>query len=166
MRARRQRGSAVVEFAFTGITLICVWIGVFWMSMGMWNFHTLQYASKVTAMYIATHGQLYINGGGTAIKVSDVANVLANQLVGITANSVNLTLVAGTVTHATCRLDNCESDTAQWPPSGSNTTGTDVKVTADYVFKAPFVMWAPGTGSASFANSYDLAGYSHEQILF
>jgi len=47
------------------------------MAFGMWEFHTLQYASKVANSYLATHGAQYVSVSGSAIQVKNVANVLA-----------------------------------------------------------------------------------------
>jgi len=70
MRQRKQRrGSTIVEFCLTGIPLIFIWIGIFWMAFGMWEFHTLQYASKVANSYLATHGAQYVSVSGSAIQV-------------------------------------------------------------------------------------------------
>lgn len=166
MHKKQQRGSAVVEFVLTGIPLLFITIGIFWMSLGMWHFHTLQYASKVTAAYISTHGASYVSAGGTSIKVKDVANVLAAQAVGVTPSAITATFTAGNTTK-TCRLDLCQADsTTVWPPTTDNTTGTDIKVKAVYTFLSAFAMWTPGNSAVSFANSYALSGYSHQQILF
>lgn len=166
MRGRKQQaGSAAIEFVLTGIPLIFIWIGIFWMSYGMWQFHTLQYACKMANSYLAVHGSEYAAAAG-GIKVSDVANVFAANAVGVAPTTVTLTLTAGNTTHSACRLDNCEGDSTQWPPTTDNTVGTDIKIQAAYTFKAPFAMWTPHNGPSSFSNSYSLAGYSHQQILF
>lgn len=166
MRHRKQRGSAMVEFVLTGIPLIFMWIGIFWMSFGMWEFFTLQYAAKAANAYLAVHGSQYVVAAGSGIKVKDVANVFAANAVGIVPKAVTLTLTAGTTSTKTCRLDTCQSDTTQWPPTTNNTIGTDIKLKAAFTFLAPFGMWTPGHGSTPFANSYSLAGDSHQQILF
>jgi len=165
-RKNRQRGSAAVEFVLTGIPLIFIWIGIFWMSFGMWEFHTLQYAAKVANTYTAVHGYGYVSQAGSGIKVQDVANVFAGNAVGIVPSTVTLTLTAGTNSTKTCRLDTCQTDTTVWPPSTNNSIGTDIKLTAAYTLNTPFAMWTPTNGSTSFANSYSLAGDSHQQILF
>ena len=166
MRRRKQRGSAMVEFVLTGIPLIFMWIGIFWMSFGLWEFHTLQYAAKAANSYLAVHGASYVNVAGTGIKVKDVANVFAANAVGIVPKSVTLTLTAGAGSTKTCRLDTCQSDTTQWPPTTANSIETDIKLQAAFTFKAPFAMWTPAHGVTKFANSYSLSGDSHQQILF
>jgi len=167
MRQRKQqRGSAIVEFCLTGIPLIFIWIGIFWMAFGMWEFHTLQYASKVANSYLATHGAQYVSVSGSAIQVKNVANVLAANAVGIVPSMVTLTLTAGAQTPYSCRLDTCQTDTTSWPPAAANTVGTDIKLKAAFTFTSAFGMWTPTIGGTAFSNSYSLAGYSHQQILF
>lgn len=164
-RRKQQRGSAVVEFAFTGIPLIFIWIGIFWMSFGMWRYHTLQYACKAAGAYLSTHGALYVNASHASIQVKDVAAVLAANAVGLPATEVTLTLTAKDSTK-TCRLDACKTDTTAWPPTSNNVVGTDITVKAAYTMSAAFAMWNPAVGATKFSNSYALTGYSHQQILF
>lgn len=165
MRRRKQRGSAMVEFVMTGVPLIFMWIGIFWMSFGMWEFHTLQYASKMANSYLAVHGASYVAAAGSAIQVKNVATVLANNAVGIVPSAVTLTLTAGSSTYS-CQLNSCETDSTQWPPSTANSIGTNIQIKAAFTFLSAFGMWTPTNGANSFANSYSLAGYSEQQILF
>ena len=55
-RSQRRRGSSLVEFTFIGVPMLFAWISVIEMGRGMWNYHTLQYATKVTGEYVAVHG--------------------------------------------------------------------------------------------------------------
>lgn len=165
-RRKQQSGSAAVEFAFTGVPLIFIWIGIFWMSFGMWQYHTLQYASKTAAAYLAVHGSLYVAQAGSSIEVKDVATVMARHAVGIPASQITATFTAGSSNTVTCVLSTCETNATVWPPTTANTVGTDITVKGVYTFIAPFGMWVPGHGSVAFANSYALPGYSHQQILF
>jgi Flp pilus assembly protein TadG len=165
-RRNEQRGSAIVEFALTGVPLIFMWIGIFWMSFGMWEFHTLQYATKMANAYVAVHGASYVTAAGSAIQVKNVATVLANNAVGIVPSSVTLTLTAGAQTPYSCRLDACKSDSTTWPPTAANSVGTNIQIKAAFTFLSAFGMWSPTAGTTSFANSYSLAGYSEQQILF
>jgi len=167
MRKRKQQcGSAVVEFVLTGVPLIFIWIGIFWMAFGMWEFHTLQYASKMANAYLAVHGANYVTAAGASIEVKDVANVFSTYAVGIIPSAVTLTLTAGGTTHPACVLKTCQTDTTAWPPTAANSVGTDIKLRAAFTFVAPFELWTPGQGATSFSNNYSLSGYSHQQILF
>jgi Flp pilus assembly protein TadG len=53
---KNQRGSARLEFALTGIPLIFIWISIVQMAIGMWRYHTIQYAVKTAGAYIVVHG--------------------------------------------------------------------------------------------------------------
>jgi hypothetical protein len=46
----------MLEFALTGIPLIFIWISIVQMAIGMWRYHTIQYAVKTAGAYIVVHG--------------------------------------------------------------------------------------------------------------
>lgn len=155
----------MIEFIFTGIPILFIWIGIFWMCIGMWHYHTLQYAVKEATGYLAVHGASYVSAAGSSIQIKNVASVLATQAVGIQPSAVNVTFTAGGSSRS-CRLDNCKTDSTTWPPTANNAIGTDITIRADIVFNSMFALWTPGSGSTAFSNSYDLPGYSHQQIVF
>jgi hypothetical protein len=135
------------------------------MSLGMWQYYTLQSAVKTAASYLAVHGAGYVASAGAPIQIKNVANVLAKQAVGIAPNSVQVTFTANTVTR-TCRLDTCQTDTMVWPPASVNAAGSDITITASRTFQSPFAMWTPGHSPVAFSNSYNFAGFAHQQIVF
>lgn len=56
LKRNRQRGEALIEFTMVGIPLLFVWISTAEMARGMWQYHTLQYATKMANAYASTHG--------------------------------------------------------------------------------------------------------------
>lgn len=173
---RRERGSAIIEFVLTGIPMIFVCISIVQMSIGMWHYHTLQYAVKATAAYIAHHGSGCDSPNTCSIQIRDAANVLKTTAIGIPANELNVTFgsfkrdAIGNIIASTpvnCRLDNCLTNATPWPPSGFKDPGSDIDIKADYIFKSALSMYAPGPGSQTVSfGQFHLPGYAYQQVLF
>jgi len=169
-----QRGATILEFTMTGIPIMFMWISIMQMAIGMWQYHTLQYAVKVTGSYIATHGSDCSSGTNTcSIKIENAAQVLSNYLNGMPNSSVYVTFNALGSDHSTvastvsCKLDSCLSNTTAWPPSGYNTPGTDIQVQAEYQFNSALSMFVPSAsgGTVKFAPAW-LPGFTQQTILF
>lgn len=172
-RRQQQRGSAIVEFVLTGIPMIFIWISIVQMAMGMWHYHTLQFAVKAATTYIAHHGSGCSATGNTcANQIKDAAAVLKGIAIGIPANEINVTFTAmksdGTVgATVTCQLDACVTNTTTWPPTAYNAPGLDMTIKADYLFRSAMCMVAPGPGAGPVKfGQFHLPGYSRQFILF
>jgi hypothetical protein len=141
------------------------------MAMGMWHYHTLQYAVKATGAYISHHGDGCASPNTCSIQIKDAASVLKTNAIGIPANEINVIFTGLKSDHTTastpvsCRLDECVTNTTAWPPAGYTAVGSDVEVRADYVFKSALCMFVPGSGVVKFGQ-FDLPGYTHQFILF
>ena len=171
----KQSGSTMLEFALCGVPLIFVWISTVQMALGMWHYHTLQYATKAAGAYLATHGAGYIAQGNSAIEIENIATVLANAATGVPASSVQVTFTAyksdrTTNTTHNCELDTCETDTTVWPPNsgGYNTVGNDFEIACEYQWKNSIAMVAGGAGGKGVVNfaAFWLPGHTHQFILF
>lgn len=175
MRSRRsnRRGSALLEFTLTGIPLIFIWISIVQMALGMWRYHTLQYAVKQTGSYVSVHGNTCSIGANTcAIKIKDAAEVMRQAGVGLPPGLVNVTFRAVKQNHSTvsgtvvsCTLSDCLNDLTPWPPAGFDLVGDNVEISAKYNFKSAISMFVPGTGSLLF-QAYDLPAYTYQRIQF
>jgi hypothetical protein len=144
------------------------------MAIGMWQYHSLQYAVKVTGSYIAVHGSDCSSGGNTcSIEIENAAQVLHNYLGAIPTSQVYVTFNALGTDHSTvestvtCTLSNCLTNTTAWPPSGYNTPGTDIQVQALYQFNSALSMFvpAPHGGVVQFGSAW-LPGFTQQTILF
>ena len=171
---RNRRGSAILEFTMTGIPLMFCWISIMQMSVGMWQYHTLQFAVKMTGSYIATHGSdCSLNGNTCSIEIENAAGVLNYYLDGLPPSQVHVTFNALGSDHATvestvsCTLNNCLTNTTAWPPSGYNTPGTDIQVQALYQFNSALSMFVPSPtgGGVKFSSAW-LPGFTQQTILF
>lgn len=174
IRPNRRRGSAMLEFTLTGIPLMFAWISIMQMAIGMWEYHTMQNAVKITGSYIAVHGSdCSTNGNTCSIEIENAAQVLSNYLDGLPTSQVYVTFNALDTDHATvgstvsCTLNNCLTNTTAWPPAGYNSPGTDIQVQAEYQFKSALFMFVPTSagGAVKFAASW-LPGFTQQTILF
>lgn len=164
MRRKRQRGNAMVEFAFTGTIFLMVWIGTVQLAIGMWRYHTIQYAAKTAGSYTTLHGSNCSTGGNScSVAIKDIASVLKQNLIGIDPSAVTVTFNAMANDHVTvastvtCQLSGggtpCLSNTTPWPPSSNNSPGTDIEIKTEYQLKSTLAtVWLPG--------------FTHQTILF
>jgi Flp pilus assembly protein TadG len=177
LRRRRESGSAIVEFTLTGIPLLFIWLSTVEMARGMWNYATLQYATKATLAYASMHGATCASPNSCSAKLSDVVTVFENAAVGIPQGDLSLTLTTASGATQTCNpVSTCSTTNASWgstwPPSasGDNAVGKDIYLRADQTFKSALILFIPGTGTTTFngvaAGSFDFPGYSHQTILF
>lgn len=161
----------MVEFALCGIPLIFVWISTVQMALGMWHYHTLQYATKAAGAYMSTHGASYVAAGNAAPQIQDIAGVLSTAAIGIPASEIQTTFTAyladgtTTTTHS-CRLDNCKTDAAAWPPTGGyNALLNKFEIKTEYQWHNALAMVTPGNGTVNFG-AFWFPGYTQQFILF
>ena len=167
-RRKNQGGSAMLEFTMTGIPLMFIWISTVQMSLGMWNYHTMQYAIKQTGAYVATHGSSSGYCKANSCKVSDAAAIMAQYAVGIPASAINMTFTpvsstdhTTTYTATSCTLDNCKTNTTAFPNGY-----TEFEIKAEYQFKNALGMIAPGPGGViQFKNPW-FPAYTHQQVMY
>jgi Flp pilus assembly protein TadG len=168
MRRRKQQGgSAMVEFTLTGIPLIFIWISIVQMSLGMWNYHTLQYAIKQAGAYVAVHGSGTGYCKANSCRVEDAAAVMAQYAVGMPASAINMTFTPVLADHVTkgtattCTLDSCQTNATAFPNGNP-----EFEIQAEYQFKSALGMVAPGgSGSVQFRNPW-FPGYTHQVVLY
>jgi Flp pilus assembly protein TadG len=172
MRRRGERGSTMVEFTLVGFPLIFILISIFEMARGMWNYHTLEEAVEVGTRYMAVHGSdlqaesaCTSNENTCGASLNGVATALANAAVGLPSSAWNVTLTAGSASHSCSPLSSCVGVTTTWPPSGNNTPGTAIEISATYTFTNSLFYFFPSQSSFVFG-SYTFAAESQQTILF
>jgi hypothetical protein len=146
MRRQRQAGSAIVEFTMTGVPLIFIWISIVQMSLGMWNYHTMQYATKLAGEYVQVHGGTDGYCKSNTCQVQNVATVLATAAVGLQPSLLNVSFYTiSSSDHltqtlvASCLLSACESNTTNFPNEASN---SEFAIKMEYQFNNALVMYA------------------------
>ncbi len=163
-----------MEFTLAGIPLVFLWIAIIQMAVGMWRYHTLQYAVKQAGAYISVHGSdCVLPGNSCGIQIQNAAEVLRDSAVGIPPNLINVTFQVYEPDHTTayaspvsCTLDNCLTNATAWPPAGWNDPGYDVEIAANYTFGSVIGFFAPGGNSAPRMGTYNLPAYTRQRILF
>jgi len=177
MQRRNQRGNALLEFTLAGIPMLFVWLSIVQMAIGMWQYHTMQYAVKTAGTYASLHGSDCATGGNSCtVQVKDVAGVLQNYAIGIDPTAITVTFNAMASDHVTvantvtCQLSGgaspCTSNTTQWPPTSYNTPGTDIEIKTEYQFKSALAMVTPGSGQPVTFGTIWLPGFTHQTIVF
>lgn len=173
MFRHNRRGSSIVEFALVGIPLMFVIVSVFEMSRGMWNYHTLQEAVKEGVRFEAVRGaDLVLNSPACTANpdtcgasVNGVATALAGAAIGIPPQYWNATLIAGTTSFTCAPVSSCFGNTTQWPPTGSNTSGTPLEIFATYQFNSALAMFWPGSQPVTFS-TVTLAADSQQAVVY
>jgi Flp pilus assembly protein TadG len=166
-RRRQQGGSALVEFTMTGVPLLFIWIGIIQISLGMWHYHTLQYAIKQAGSYLTVHGSSTGYCKSNNCRVEDVATIMATYALGMQQSTINMTFTPVASDHTTkgaattCTLDACQTNTTAFPNGNP-----EFEIQAEYQFTNALGMVAPGAGGVvKFQNPW-FPAYTHQVVLY
>jgi len=170
LRGRRS-GSALLEYVFVGIPSLFLTLSVFEVSLGMWQYHTMAEAAQIAARYVVTHGAAC----ACAVTPANIATVVGNEAVGLSAANTNLTLKSASAT-ITCTVQNCMNavsvtcagagcPTAVFPPAADAAAGNNITVILTYNITNPLLMYWPG-GVQMSTGSYTLGAQSVQEILY
>jgi Flp pilus assembly protein TadG len=148
---KRQRGSAIVEFALAGIAGATLLITTVQLSIVMWNYHTLAYAVHETNRYIASHGRSCTTGGNAcSITVADIVTKLKEYALGIPDTTLNMTLTTQSGVVKDCSpVSTCAIDSTQWPPVAhlDNNPGASTTITAKVTLQTGLlILWSGASG--------------------
>src|SRR5438067_1963065 len=94
---RRRAGNTLIEFTLLGIPLMFITISIVAVSIDMWEFHNLAYASEATSRYITLHGATCSATTATStnsctITVGTVASYFKSQALALNADQVTVKL--------------------------------------------------------------------------
>lgn len=167
-RKRNQRaGSSLVEFTLVGIPMIFVLMSTFEMGRGMWIYHSVAHAVKEGTRYAAVHGASCSPPDNDCLKsTADVARRIRNSAIGLNPAQMSVTFTPGVGGATTRTLSEWMNETATWPPSGANTPGQNIQITATYPFQSVICMFWPGAGSVSGIATFNLPAAARERIQF
>lgn len=177
---RKHRGSAALEFVFTGVPLMFIWLSTVQVALGMWHYDTMQYAVKATGAYLALHGSDCASPNTCSVTIANLATVMKANAIGVPFTALQMTFNAvsssnhSTVTNTvSCLLTNtatpasgCDQNTTTWLPSGVNTPGSEFEIQAAFLWSPAIGMVAPGSGASVTFGSFWLPAYTHQVILF
>jgi Flp pilus assembly protein TadG len=164
-RNRRRSGQSLIEFTLMGIPMVFVTISVVYVSIGMWQFHSLAYASEMTARYVSVHGATCAANGNTCtITVGNVATFFSTQAMALDASKVIVQMKDGSGTTTCNPVNSCNSTATQFPSASYNSVGSDITITATYGVKSPLAMfWPP---DIDWAHDYTVGAQSRQRIMF
>ena len=169
MTRRRQRGSAMVEFALAGIASIFLIISTFHLAVGMWNYHVLANAVHETTRYVAVKGVNCTKPGNScSVSVGTIAAKFKEYAIGIPTDQVIFTLSPQVTAATTCNpLNTCFATGTTWPPStnSDNAIGKRITVSATYRFRSPMAFFWPSQGAVQVGEIWFPAS-STQTILF
>lgn len=164
--ARACGGNALIEFTLLGIPVIFITISIVAVSIDMWEFQSLEYATETTARYISMHGASCAQNGNTCtITVANIASYFTQQELPLDTSILSVTLTDASGTPVSCSpLNTCTSSSTQFPSAGHNSVGSDVKVVATYVLKDPIaIFWPP---DADGSHDFTVGATSRQRIIF
>lgn len=163
-RAGSRRGVAIVEFTMVGIAVIFVTASIIEMSIESWRYASMMYAIQVAGRYACQHGRTCgKNGNSCLIEVENVASMINTQAPSLDPAKLNVTLTTQSATVTCNPLNNCLTNTAQFPKSADNGVGLPITITATYPMLTPFPMaWF---GSTTAAQTSVTLGATTEQLI-
>lgn len=174
---KSQRGSAILEFTLVGIMFLFILISIVQMAIGMWQYHTIQYAVKTAGAYATFHGSTCSKyGNNCVVQIQDVAAVLKKNAIGVDPQRVTVTFNVMASDHVTpvsaktvtCQLSGgggaCDTNATAWPPSGYNDPGTDLEIKTEFQYRSALAMGGPA-GPVQFG-SFWFPGFTHQTIMF
>ncbi|MGA7237662.1 MAG: TadE family protein [Bryobacteraceae bacterium] len=179
-RHNKRRGAALLEFALTGPPLIFIWISTIQMALGMWHYHTLQYAVKATGLYLARHGSDCGGSNSCLLEIENLASQMKTYAIGVPATAISLTFnsvssndhstvlssVSCLLTDSTIPANGCDRNTTQWLPSTNNAVGSEFEIQAEYHWSPMIGIVTPGAGDPMIFGAFWLPAYTHQVTVF
>lgn len=166
-RHKRARGASMLEFVFTGIPTIFALISTAQMSIGMWQYHTLNSALQQAGRYVAVRGNGCTQNGNTcSVTVGTIAQQISTYAVGMPPGLLSVTLTPPGGAATTCNpLSNCLTSTTVWPPSPYNQPGMIFTITGNFTWNPAIGMVWPGSQTMRFP-SFVLRASTAQEIMF
>ncbi|HEX7359275.1 MAG TPA: TadE family protein [Bryobacteraceae bacterium] len=157
---KEERGSAIIEFTFAGVTVIILLLVIFEMCLAMWSYHTLASAVEKGAIYASTKGQdcdPNYSPNDCRVSVSDIVSRVLQAGVGLDPNRLNVTLQSSGGEVPCNPASSCLSGsytTTLWPPNSDYVPNIDyVEISASYpVPVAIMSLFWPGQSLAGIGN--------------
>jgi len=161
--SQARRGSMMVEFVIVAIPLLFVIVSLWWMCLGMWQYHTVVEAANYTARIASVHGA-GCAGQTCATTVASIAQMFAARAIGIPASQLNVTLTSSALTVTCNPLTTCYSNSSSWPSLAANTAlTTQISIVARFTFSSGL---ATGLGHSASLPTITLAANATEPVEY
>lgn len=166
-RKNGRKGSTILEFVLVGIPIIFVFICLFEMSRGMWNYHSIAFGVREGARYAAMHGVDCGSPHTCQVSVGTITGVIRSNAVGIDPTTVTLTFTPSSGTATSGTMSSLASNSTIFPPNAANAQGQTVKISANYAFKSILSIFWVGAGQGrNYSGTFNLSASSAEPIQF
>jgi len=155
----------MLEFVVMGIPFLYIIVSLWWMCMGMFQYHTVAEAVQYTAREASVHGAGCV-GKTCATTVESTAQLLAARAIGIPDSALDVTFTSSASTVTCNPLSTCYSNSAKWPSLAGNTAlTTEITVAATFQFTPAISLWVPGGGKVTFP-AVTLGANSEQPIFY
>lgn len=163
----RRRGNALIEFTLLGIPMIFILVSIVSVSVDMWEYQNLAWATDQTARYATMHGATCgQNGNSCTANVGTMANYFISAASALNSGSVAVSFTDGSGVATACNpVNSCTANSTQFPGASYNSVGSDIKVTATYNLSNPIALFWPSGGSVA-ARSFTVGATSRQRIEF
>jgi Flp pilus assembly protein TadG len=166
-RKNGRKGSTILEFVLVGIPIIFIFICIFEMSRGMWNYHSIAFGVREGSRYAAMHGVDCASPHTCQVSIGTITGVIRSNAPGIDPATVTLTFTPSSGTATSGTMSSLASSTTTFPPTGANAQGQNVKISANYAFQSILAVFWVGAGrGANYSGTFNLYTSSSEPIQF
>jgi len=166
-RSGEHGGSTFLEFVLVGVPVIFIMFSTFEMARGMWSYHSLAYAVREGTRYAIVHGSDCTSSPNSCtVTVANIATVIKNAGVGLDGSQLSLTFTPNTGSAITCTMSTCLTNNTQWPPSGANSIGMTVQISANYPFRSGIAFFFPGNSATGSMPAMNFPAMSKDLIQF
>ena len=166
-KRRNRKGSTMLEFVLVAIPMIFILISVFEIARGMWIYHTLAYAVREGVRYATVHGSGCAAPRTCQATIGQITSTIQSAGVGLDANAVTVTFTPASGSATTDTMTNQIASTTNWPPTGANAPGQNVKIALKYPFRTILAVFWVGAGRPlNDSGVFYLAASSTEPIQF
>jgi len=163
-------GTTMIEFILVGIPMIFVLISIFEMGRGMWTYHSLAYAVKEAARYASVHGESCTTAPNSCgVTIGNIATVLKTAGTALIPSQTTVTFTPASGSATTGTLSSLLSNNTAWPPSspsGTNSIGQLITISAKIPFRSAMSMFWPGTRPQGAVGLVYFPASSTERIQF
>jgi Flp pilus assembly protein TadG len=166
---KNQKGSQIIEFTIAGIPMIFLLFSTLQLSIGVWNYFTLDHAVNLATRYAAVHGASCVaNGNACSVTIGDIATQLTTNAVGVPSSKYDVTFKTNSGVSTSCApVSTCLSNATTWPPAASNdnAVGASITISAKYTFHTAIGMFWFRDGTSLFGPIY-FPATSTQQIMY
>jgi len=157
----------MLEFVLTGIPALFIIISTMQMSLGMWQYHTLDSALQQAGRYVVVHGRGCVENGNTcSVTVGTIAQQIATFAIGMPPQQLSVTLTPPGGAATACNpLNTCLTNNTVWPPAPYNAPGMIFTITGSFNFNPAIGMVWPGTRPSTLPR-FALGASTAQEIMF